>query len=39
MIERRRAVLAKDIQEARHEYLKGDCHPVSPNELMKEIAS
>ena len=37
--ERRRAELAKDIQEAGKEFEKGSCRPVAPDELMREILS
>ena len=35
--DRRRAELAKDIQEAGKEFEKGSCRPVTPDELMREI--
>ena len=37
--EHRRAELAKDIREAEKEFKSGKCHPVSPDELIKEILS
>ncbi len=37
--ERRRAELAKDIQDAGKEFEKGNCRPVTPDELMREILS
>lgn len=37
--ERRRAELVKDIQEAEKEFEKGECRPVTPDELMREILS
>lgn len=39
MIERRRAVLAKEIEEADKEFQDGKCKTVTPSELMKEILS
>jgi hypothetical protein len=36
-IERRRAELAQDIQEARREYQAGNARPITPDELMEEI--
>lgn len=35
--DRRRAELAKDIQEAGKEFEKGSCKPATPDELMREI--
>ncbi len=37
--DRRRAQLAKDIQEAGKELEQGRCRPVTPDELMREILS
>ena len=37
--DRRRAELAKDIQEAEKEFEKGECRPVTPDDLMREILS
>jgi hypothetical protein len=34
----KRKRVAADIQEARQEFAKGDCQPVSPDDLMREIA-
>lgn len=39
MIERRRAELAKDIEEARKEFREGHCQPATPGEIMEEILS
>lgn len=39
MIERRRAELAKDIEEARKEFREGRCQPATPGEIMDEILS
>ena len=39
MMERRRAELAKDIEEARQEFREGRCQPATPSELMEEILS
>lgn len=39
MIERRRAELAADIQEARKEFKEGYAQPASVDDLMKEILS
>jgi hypothetical protein len=39
IIERRRAELAKDIQDAQKEFKAGNAHPVTPDELMAEILS
>ena len=38
-IERRRAELAKDVQDARREFDQGRCRETTPSELMKEISS
>ncbi len=35
--ERRRAELAKDIKKAGKEFTEGNCRPVTPDELMREI--
>lgn len=35
--DRRRAELAKDIQQAGKEFTEGGCRPVTPDELMREI--
>ena len=37
MIERRRAELAKDIEDARREFEEGRCQPATPSEIMEEI--
>ena len=39
MRDRRRAELAKDIQEAQEEFQKGSCRPATADELMREILS
>lgn len=39
VIERRRAELAKDIQEAQKEFKAGYARPVTPDDLMAEILS
>jgi len=39
VIERRRAELAKDIQEAQKEFKAGHARPMTPDELMAEILS
>jgi hypothetical protein len=39
LIERRRDELARDIQQAQEELRAGQCRPVTPEELMKEILS
>lgn len=39
MIERRRAELAADIQEAQRDFYAGDCRPVSPAELLRDALS
>ena len=39
IIERRRAELAQDVQEAQQEFQAGQCRPVTPEELMQEIVS
>ena len=37
--ERRRAGLAKEIQNAQQEFRQGTCKPATPSELMTEILS
>lgn len=37
--DRRRAELAKDIQEAQKEFEEGSCRPATPGELIREILS
>ena len=39
MRDRRRAELAKDIQEAQKEFEEGSCRPATPGELIREILS
>ena len=39
MRDRRRAELAKDIQEAQKEFQEGRCRPATADELMREILS
>jgi hypothetical protein len=39
IIERRRAELVQDVQEAQQEFQAGQCRPVTPEELMQEIVS
>jgi hypothetical protein len=39
LIERRREELAKDVQQAQQEFEAGQCRPVMPADLMKEIVS
>ena len=39
IIERRRAELVQDVQEAQQEFQAGHCRPVTPEELMQEIVS
>ena len=39
IIERRRAELVQDVQEAQQEFQAGQCRPVTPEELMREIVS
>jgi preprotein translocase subunit SecA len=39
IIERRRAELVHDVQEAQQEFQAGQCRPVTPEELMQEIGS
>jgi ribosomal protein S4 len=38
-IAQRRAMLAKDVQEARQEFQGGSCEPKTPKDLMAEILS
>ena len=35
--DRRRAERVKDVQEAQKEFAEGNCQPVTPEQLMKEI--
>jgi len=37
--EKNRANLIKDVREAEQEFTQGDCQPVTPEELMREILS
>ena len=39
LIERRRKNLATEIQGAREEFKAGACHPISADDLIKEIMS
>lgn len=39
IIERRQRQLLKEMHEAQQEYQAGNCHPVTPDELMAEILS
>ena len=39
IIERRREELAQDVQDAQREFQAGNCPPVTPAELVKEILS
>ncbi len=39
MRERRRAIIAKNIQAARKEFQQGECQPATPREIMKDILS
>jgi hypothetical protein len=39
IIERRRVALARDIQQARREFEAGQCLPMSPADLLKNILS
>jgi len=39
MREKRRAIIAKNIQAARKEFQQGDCQPATPREIMKDILS
>ncbi len=38
-IARRRAELAKDVEEAQREFQEGHCRPATPEELIAEILS
>ena len=37
IVERRREELVQDVQQAWQEFQAGECRPVTPEELMKEI--
>ncbi len=39
MIEQRSEEIVKDIQDAEREFQAGDCRPVNPSELLKEVLS
>ncbi len=39
LIEQRRSELAKEIQDAQHEFREGSSQPATPSEIMKEISS
>ena len=39
LIERRRAELAKEIQNAQREFKEGSCQPATPSDILKEILS
>ena len=39
IIERRRGELVQDVQQAQQEFQAGQCRPVTPEELTKEILS
>lgn len=39
LVEQRRQELARDTQDADHEFQAGDCRVVSPSDLIKEILS
>ena len=39
IIERRREELVQDVQQAQQEFQAGQCRPVTPEELTKEIVS
>jgi hypothetical protein len=39
IIERRRGGLVQDVQQAQQEFQAGQCRPVTPEELTKEIVS
>ncbi len=39
MRERRRALIAKNIQAAKKEFQQGDCQPATPREIMRDILS
>ena len=39
LVQRRREELAGEIQQAQQEFQSGQCRPVTPAELMKEILS
>ena len=37
VIDHRRKILAKEIEEANKEFERGECRPATPEEIMKEI--
>ena len=37
--EQKRADVVKDVREAQQEFERGECQPVTPEQLMKEILS
>ncbi len=39
LIERRREERVQDVQQAQQEFQAGQCRPVTPEDLMKEIVS
>lgn len=39
LAERRRGEIVEEVREARAEYERGDAHPTTPDELMREILS
>jgi acetyl-CoA carboxylase beta subunit len=39
LVERRREELAKEVQQAQQEFEAGQCQPVTPADLIKEIVS
>ncbi len=39
LIERKRAELVKEIQNAEHEFQEGSSQPATPSDIMKEILS
>ena len=39
VVERRRDVLAEDIQQARQEFEAGQCHPTSPEKILDGLLS
>ena len=39
LIERRRAELTKEIQNAQREFKEGSCQPATPSDILREILS
>lgn len=37
MIDRRRHELVQEVRQAHQEFKKGECRPITPSKLMKEI--